>query len=78
MKYAFLTGSYADRQETGVCRVSFDPAAGFAIAAFTGFMRLYNDRHWTGDVLAGAAVGIISADISFWLNNLIERKLWNR
>lgn len=54
------------------------PAAGFAIAAFTGFMRLYNDRHWTGDVLAGAAVGIISADISFWLNNLIERKLWNR
>lgn len=31
MKYAFLTGSYADRQETGVCRVSFDPAAGFAI-----------------------------------------------
>lgn len=31
MKYAFLTGSYADRQETGVCRVSFDPAVGFAI-----------------------------------------------
>lgn len=54
------------------------PAACFAVAAFTGFMRLYNDRHWTGDVLAGAAVGIISADISFWLNNLIERKLWNR
>lgn len=31
MKYAFLTGSYADARQTGVCRVSFDPAVGFAI-----------------------------------------------
>lgn len=53
------------------------PAAGFAIAALAGFMRIYNDRHWTGDVLAGAGIGIISADISYWLNNLIDRK-WNK
>ena len=38
MKYAFLTGSYADRRETGVCRISFDPAVGFAIdKAGSGF-----------------------------------------
>ena len=54
------------------------PAAGFAVAVLTGFMRIYNDRHWAGDVLAGAGIGILSADLSYWLNDLIERKLWNR
>lgn len=54
------------------------PAAGFVVAAFTGFMRIYNDRHWTGDVIAGAGIGIISADLTFWLNEIIDRKLWKR
>ena len=49
------------------------PAAGYTIAAFTGVMRIYNDRHWAGDVLAGAAIGIVSANISFWLNDKIDK-----
>lgn len=48
------------------------PAAGFTVAAATGFMRIYNDRHWLNDVLAGAAIGIISADISYWFNAKLE------
>lgn len=48
------------------------PATGYAIAATTGMMRIYNDRHWLGDVLAGAAIGLFSADISYWLNDKLE------
>ena len=38
-------------------------------------MRLYNNRHWLNDVLAGAGVGIISAQIGNWLLPL-NRKIF--
>lgn len=46
--------------------------AGYGIAAYTiacgiGFMRMYNNRHWLNDVLAGAGIGILSAEIGYWL-----------
>ena len=31
MRYDFLTGSYAGRDEVGICGISFDPAAGFCV-----------------------------------------------
>ncbi len=49
-------------------------AAGYAVATLTGVMRIYNNRHWAGDVLAGAGVGILSANISVWLND----RLWHK
>lgn len=44
----------------------------YAIAAYTvaggiAFLRLYNDRHWLNDVIAGAGIGILSARIGYWL-----------
>ena len=42
-------------------------AAAYAIAAATGFLRMYNDRHWLSDALGGAAVGIFSAHVAHWL-----------
>lgn len=39
----------------------------YALAATVGFMRMYNNRHWFNDVLAGAGVGILSARIGYWL-----------
>ena len=52
------------------------PAAGFSVAALTGFMRIYNDRHWTSDVLAGAAVGLLAADLAWLINEkLLDRLL---
>lgn len=41
--------------------------AGYSVAAFTGFMRMYNNRHWLTDVVAGAGVGILSAEAAYWL-----------
>ena len=50
------------------------PVAGYLVATLTGVMRIYNDRHWAGDVLAGAAIGFVAADLSWLLNNWLESK----
>ena len=41
--------------------------AGYAVAAGTGFFRMYNNRHWLNDILAGAGIGILSTKLSYWL-----------
>lgn len=45
---------------------------GYGLAAYTvatgiGVLRMYNNRHWLSDVLAGAGIGILSAEIGYWL-----------
>jgi hypothetical protein len=40
---------------------------GYSMAATTGYLRMYNNRHWLGDVVAGAGVGILSAKFSYWV-----------
>ena len=42
-------------------------AGAYAFATGIAFLRLYNDRHWLNDVIAGAGVGILSARIGYWL-----------
>ena len=41
--------------------------AAYAVAATTGFLRVYNKRHWVGDVMTGAGVGILCADAGYWM-----------
>lgn len=42
-------------------------AAGYGVAALTSFLRLYNHKHWLGDVAMSAGIGILSARIAHWL-----------
>lgn len=42
-------------------------AAAYAVATTTAFLRVYNKRHWVGDVLTGAGVGILCADAGYWM-----------
>lgn len=49
--------------------------AGYAVAAGTGFFRMYNDKHWFSDVAMGAGIGILSTKIAYWLLPLVEDKL---
>jgi membrane-associated phospholipid phosphatase len=49
-------------------------AAGYATAAATGYLRLYNNQHWLGDVLAGAAIGMASTKFIYWMNRKIKHK----
>lgn len=39
--------------------------SGYAMAAFVGGLRVYNNRHWVSDVLAGAGIGILSVELSY-------------
>lgn len=49
--------------------------AGYAVAVSIGALRIYNGRHWINDVLGGAAIGILSARIGYWLVPF-ERRLF--
>ncbi len=40
---------------------------GYAIATCTGALRIYNNKHWFSDVLAGAGIGILSTKAAYWL-----------
>ena len=44
---------------------------GYLTASLTAYGRILNNRHWGSDVLAGAAAGILSADASYWLADLV-------
>lgn len=39
---------------------------GYPFAIFTGTYRTFNDKHWIGDVVAGAGIGILSTEIAYW------------
>lgn len=41
--------------------------AAYGVACGVGFFRLYNNRHWLNDVIAGAGIGILSARVGIWM-----------
>lgn len=53
--------------------------SGYAIGLFVAGSRLYNNRHWVADVVAGAGFGILSVELAylayFPLRNAIARKV---
>lgn len=48
--------------------------AGYLTATGVGIGRIMNNRHWIGDVMVGAAVGIASAEVGYWLSSLLHRR----
>ncbi|MEO5893250.1 MAG: phosphatase PAP2 family protein [Ferruginibacter sp.] len=50
--------------------------AGYVAAGATGALRMYNNRHWASDVLAGAGIGIASTKLSYLLYPVIKKKLF--
>lgn len=47
----------------------------YAVAAGVGALRIAGDHHYAHDVLAGAAIGVLSARLAYWVLPL-ERKLF--
>jgi len=39
--------------------------AGYTVATATGVLRLYNNKHWLSDVMAGAGLGIASTKVAY-------------
>ena len=49
--------------------------SGYPFAIFTGVYRMLNDKHWLGDVVAGAGFGILSTELAYWLFPKIDHIL---
>jgi membrane-associated phospholipid phosphatase len=41
-------------------------------------LRMYNDKHWVSDVMAGAGVGIASTRLAYWLYPKVQRLFSHR
>jgi hypothetical protein len=50
--------------------------AGYAVAAATGAIRMYNNKHWLNDVVAGAGFGILSTKAAYWMYPWIQKKIF--
>lgn len=50
--------------------------SGYIIATGTGAFRIYNDKHWLTDVVAGAGIGILSTKIAYWINPFMQEKIF--
>lgn len=51
--------------------------AGYAVATVSGALRMYNNRHWFSDVVAGAGVGIASTTLSYFIYEKLNIKIGN-
>lgn len=64
--FTAFTGAEILRREYGK-EYPWIAVAGYVVATFVGAMRIYNNRHWAGDVMAGAGLGILSVSVMYWL-----------
>jgi membrane-associated phospholipid phosphatase len=51
--------------------------SGYVVASATGAFRIYNNRHWLTDVLAGAGFGILSTKAAYWMFPYLNQKIFN-
>ena len=48
---------------------------GYSAATFVGAARVYKNRHWVSDVVAGAGIGILSTKVVYWTYPYFRKKL---
>ncbi len=63
--FTAFTGAEILRREYGE-EYPWIAVAGYAVAVTVAAMRIYNNRHWLGDVCAGAGLGILSVTLTYW------------
>ncbi|KAB1158247.1 phosphatase PAP2 family protein [Flavobacterium luteum] len=49
--------------------------SGYLVATTTGIFRMYNNKHWLTDVLAGAGFGILSTKAACWLSPFLNKHI---
>ena len=63
--FVAFTGAELIRREYGE-EYPWMAVAGYTLATAVALMRIYHNRHWVGDVLAGAGIGIMSVTLVYW------------
>ncbi len=51
---------------------------GYAMAVTTGYLRMYNNKHWISDVIAGAGIGIASTRLSYLIYEKVYSHILNK
>jgi membrane-associated phospholipid phosphatase len=69
---AFASAEFLRREYWGVS--PWIGVAGYAVAAGTGAFRMYNNKHWFSDVVAGAGFGIASTTLSYIIYDRVLKK----
>lgn len=47
---------------------------GYTIATATAILRIYNNKHWVGDIAFGAGLGILSTRLAYWLYPKLQKQ----
>jgi membrane-associated phospholipid phosphatase len=50
----------------------------YAVASLTGALRIYGDRHWFSDVVAGAGIGILSTKTAYLIYPWLKRTFFKK
>ena len=70
--FAFAGAEFMN-QELG-WRSPWYSIAGYSMATGTALLRVMNNRHWVGDVIAGAGIGMLATKFSYWLYSKWENR----
>lgn len=65
---AFLTATVFAKEFEGLSY--WYPVGAYGLATTTALLRRTNDKHWMSDVMAGAGIGILSAELGYALMDL--------
>jgi len=66
-----FVGATLLHKEYGLTRSPWWSVAGYGVATATGVMRVLNNRHWVSDVMSGAGIGILSAELGYALSDVL-------
>ena len=73
---AFVAAEFL-HQEYGYKSVWID-IAGYGMAAWVGAARVYKNRHWVSDVIAGAGVGMLTTKGVYWAYPKLKKKWFGK
>lgn len=48
----------------------------YTVATTTAYLRVYNNKHYITDVIAGAGVGILGVKMAYWCAPIVNNWLW--
>lgn len=72
---AFVSAEFLHQEYKG--RVHWTViASGYAVATGVAYMRMYHNKHWLSDVVAGAGVGIASTRFSYYIYPALKHAIF--
>ncbi|GAA4910420.1 phosphatase PAP2 family protein [Mucilaginibacter defluvii] len=71
---AFTSAEFMAQEFSG--RSPWYGVMAYSFATTTAVMRIYNDKHWFSDIIAGAGFGIIATKTAYYIYPAIRKKLF--